>query len=91
MKPFHLFLLNYKQSIFTITIRFKEEGEIKYKKAAAELESPERSTLEVSFDDIERYNQVLSTTIIEEYYRFVDKNISTQKIQNTFILNLQWY
>ncbi|XP_033214752.1 DNA replication licensing factor Mcm6 [Belonocnema kinseyi] len=48
---------------------FKEEGEIKYKKAAAELESPERSTLEVSFDDIERYNQVLSTTIIEEYYR----------------------
>lgn len=48
---------------------FKEEDEIKYLEPAKELISPERSTLVVSFEDIEKYNQVLSTTIIEEYYR----------------------
>ncbi|XP_015600905.1 DNA replication licensing factor Mcm6 [Cephus cinctus] len=48
---------------------FKEDGEVKYLEPAKELISPERSTLEVSFDDIEKFNQVLSTTIIEEYYR----------------------
>ncbi|XP_046602964.1 DNA replication licensing factor Mcm6 [Neodiprion virginianus] len=48
---------------------FKADGEIKYLEPAKELVSPERSTLEVSFDDIERYNQTLATTIIEEYYR----------------------
>ncbi|KOB74584.1 DNA replication licensing factor Mcm6 [Operophtera brumata] len=34
-----------------------------------ELLKPELSTLEVSFDDVEKYNQNLATTIIEEYYR----------------------
>ncbi|KAM7352785.1 minichromosome maintenance 6 [Cochliomyia hominivorax] len=48
---------------------FKEDGEIKYVKPAADLESPDRCTLEVSFDDVEKYNQNLATTIIEEYYR----------------------
>lgn len=33
------------------------------------LASPDRSTLEVSFEDIEKYNQNLATTIVEEYYR----------------------
>ncbi|GBP16002.1 DNA replication licensing factor Mcm6, partial [Eumeta japonica] len=47
---------------------FKEDGEIKYVKPAADLESPDRCTLEVSFDDVEKYNQNLATTIIEEYY-----------------------
>lgn len=49
--------------------RFKEDGEIKYVKPATDLESPDRCTLEVSFDDVEKYNQNLATTIIEEYYR----------------------
>ncbi|XP_059050638.1 DNA replication licensing factor Mcm6 [Achroia grisella] len=48
---------------------FKEDNEIKYEKHAKELLKPELSTLEVSFDDIEKYNQNLATTIIEEYYR----------------------
>ncbi|XP_055849944.1 DNA replication licensing factor Mcm6 [Episyrphus balteatus] len=48
---------------------FKEDGEIKYMKPVTELESPDRCTLEVSFDDVEKYNQNLATTIIEEYYR----------------------
>lgn len=48
---------------------FKEDGEIKYIKPVTELESPDRCTLEVSFDDVEKYNQNLATTIIEEYYR----------------------
>ena len=52
-----------------ILYRFKEDGEIKYVKPAAELDSPDRCTLEVSFDDVEKYNQNLATTIIEEYYR----------------------
>ncbi|KAK2588592.1 hypothetical protein KPH14_006364 [Odynerus spinipes] len=48
---------------------FKEDGVVKYLDAAKELISPERSTLEVSFDDVDAYNQALSTTIVEEYYR----------------------
>lgn len=48
---------------------FKEDGLVKYLAPAKELVSPERSTLEVSFDDIDAYNQALSTTIVEEYYR----------------------
>lgn len=49
--------------------RFKEDGEVKYYKPVQELVTPDRSTLEVSFDDIEKYNQNLATTIIEEYFR----------------------
>ncbi|KAJ8709700.1 hypothetical protein PYW08_009704 [Mythimna loreyi] len=48
---------------------FKEDNELKYEKNAKELLKPELSTLEVSFDDVEKYNQNLATTIIEEYYR----------------------
>ncbi|XP_041985314.1 DNA replication licensing factor Mcm6 [Aricia agestis] len=48
---------------------FKEDNETKYEKQAKELFKPELSTLEVSFDDVEKYNQNLATTIIEEYYR----------------------
>ncbi|KZC14034.1 PREDICTED: DNA replication licensing factor Mcm6 [Dufourea novaeangliae] len=48
---------------------FKEDGVVKYLEPAKELISPEHSTLEVTFDDVDEYNQVLSTTIVEEYYR----------------------
>lgn len=45
-----------------------------------ELRSFERSTLEVSFEDIEKYNQSLATTIIEEYYRYVLKFICLRSL-----------
>lgn len=48
---------------------FKEDGVVKYLEPVQQLKEPERSTLEVSFDDVEKYNQNLATTIIEEYYR----------------------
>nr|CAD7403286.1 unnamed protein product [Timema cristinae] len=48
---------------------YKEDGKIKYLDGARDLKNPERSTLEVNFDDVEKYNQNLATTIIEEYYR----------------------
>ncbi|XP_043252206.1 DNA replication licensing factor Mcm6 [Colletes gigas] len=48
---------------------FKEDGIVKYLEPAKELISPEHYTLEVTFDDVDEYNQVLSTTIVEEYYR----------------------
>ncbi|XP_034179132.1 minichromosome maintenance 6 [Osmia lignaria lignaria] len=48
---------------------FKEDGIVKYLEPAKELISPEHCTLVVTFDDVEEYNQVLSTTIVEEYYR----------------------
>lgn len=51
--------------------RFKEDGELKYYKSIGELVTPDRSTLEVNFDDIEKYNTNLATTIVEEYYRYV--------------------
>lgn len=36
---------------------------------AKELQNEERSIIEISFEDVEKYNQNLATTIIEEYYR----------------------
>lgn len=48
---------------------FKEDGEIKYVESAKDLKSLERSTLEVSFEDVEKYNQNLAAVIVEEYYR----------------------
>lgn len=48
---------------------FREDGEIKYLESAKELQSLERCTLEVNFEDIEKFNQNLATAIIEEYYR----------------------
>ncbi|KAJ4450240.1 MCM DNA helicase complex subunit mcm6 [Periplaneta americana] len=48
---------------------YKEDGKIKYLYGAQELRNPDRSTLEVCFEDIEKYNQNLASTIIEEYYR----------------------
>ncbi|GAB0097318.1 DNA helicase [Sergentomyia squamirostris] len=48
---------------------FKEDGEVKYVKLAEELLSPDKSLLEVSFDDLEKFNQNLAQTVIEEYYR----------------------
>lgn len=53
----------------SVYIVFKEDGVVKYLEPAKELVSPEHSTLEVTFDDVDEYNQVLSTTIVEEYYR----------------------
>ncbi|XP_071550346.1 zygotic DNA replication licensing factor mcm6-B [Panulirus ornatus] len=48
---------------------FQEDGEVKYLEDARDLVKPERNTLEVSFVDIDKYNQNLATTIVEEYYR----------------------
>nr|XP_030738874.1 DNA replication licensing factor MCM6 [Globicephala melas] len=45
------------------------DGEIKYLQLAEELIRPERNTLVVSFLDLEQFNQQLSTTIQEEFYR----------------------
>lgn len=50
-------------------VGFKEDGVVKYLAAAKELNTAERCTLEVSFDDVEVHNQTLATTIVEEYYR----------------------
>lgn len=49
--------------------RFTENEEKKFRKPAEELANQERNTLEVSFEDVEKYNQNLATTIIEEYFR----------------------
>lgn len=49
--------------------RFQEDGEVKYLEEARDLIKPERNTLEVSFVDIEKFNQNLTTLIVEEFYR----------------------
>lgn len=41
----------------------------KYLSEAQHLSKPERSTLTVSFADIQDYNQSLATVITEEYFR----------------------
>ncbi|XP_022910092.1 DNA replication licensing factor Mcm6 [Onthophagus taurus] len=48
---------------------YQEYGKVKYLNPAMELLHQERSTLEINFEDTERYNQDLATTIIEEYFR----------------------
>ncbi|KAL3836521.1 hypothetical protein ACJMK2_021945 [Sinanodonta woodiana] len=48
---------------------FTVDGEQKYLHEVQELIRPERNTLSVSFEDVEKYNQQLATTIMEEYYR----------------------
>ncbi|XP_065350036.1 DNA replication licensing factor Mcm6 [Cloeon dipterum] len=48
---------------------FKEDGEVKYLNPAKELKNLEKSTLEVNFEDVDAFNQILATTISEEYYR----------------------
>ncbi|KAK2166950.1 hypothetical protein LSH36_33g07062 [Paralvinella palmiformis] len=48
------------------------DGEPKYLADAQELIRPERNTLSISFEDVEKYNQQLATTILEEYYRVRD-------------------
>uniref|UniRef100_A0A8C8R729 DNA replication licensing factor MCM6 n=1 Tax=Pelusios castaneus TaxID=367368 RepID=A0A8C8R729_9SAUR len=45
------------------------DGEVKYLHDAEELIRPERNTLIVSFVDLEQFNQQLSTTVQEEFYR----------------------
>lgn len=42
---------------------------MKYLKPAEQLLHQERSTLEISVEDVETYNQNLSTIIFDEYYR----------------------
>lgn len=49
--------------------RFTVDGEQKYLSEVQELIRPERNTLTVSYEDVEKYNQQLATTILEEYYR----------------------
>lgn len=56
-------------NVFYFIDRFRENGELKYLGPIGELVSPDRSTLEVNFDDVEKFNQNLATTIIEEYFR----------------------
>jgi hypothetical protein len=49
--------------------RFSVDNDLKYVPEAQELIRPERNTLTVSFEDVEKYNQQLATTVMEEYYR----------------------
>lgn len=48
---------------------FEEGGEVKYLAEAMELVKPERNTLQVSFADLEQHSNVLSTIVMEQYYR----------------------
>ncbi|XP_019616569.1 PREDICTED: zygotic DNA replication licensing factor mcm6-B-like [Branchiostoma belcheri] len=48
---------------------FTVDGEVKYLPDVQELIRPERNTLTVSYQHIEKNNQQLATTISEEYYR----------------------
>ena len=52
-------------------LRYTANGEVKYLAEATELTRPERNTLTVSFEDVEKYNQQLATTVLQEYYRYV--------------------
>ena len=46
-----------------------ESGKGKYAEEALNLVKPERNTLFVSFEDIQKFDQNLSTLLVEEFYR----------------------
>lgn len=45
------------------------ENRTKYLDDALDLVQPERNTLFVNFEDLERFDQRAATTIVEQYYR----------------------
>ena len=61
-------IIKYPPYLF-LCLRYSVDGEQKYLSEVQELIRPERNTLAVSFEDVEKYNQQLATTILEEYYR----------------------
>lgn len=57
-------------SIMFLLVSFEVDGEAKYLEKAKELVKPERNTLQVSFQDVEKHNSNLAVTIVAEYYRY---------------------
>lgn len=66
--------------------RFNVDGEQKYLAEVQELIRPERNTLTVSFEDVEKYNQQLATTVLEEYYRYSKERC----ISNSFYVSCRF-
>lgn len=67
---FGFYLMYNCHSFPWLAFRFQNsDGEVKYLRDAEELIRPERNTLTVSFVDLEQFNQQLSTTVQEEFYR----------------------
>ena len=64
---------NFKNDCFDLKFRFEVDGEVKYLDKAKELVKPERNTLQVSYQDVEKYNSNLAVTITSEYYRYFEK------------------
>lgn len=62
--------------VFVYQCRFREDEEIKYIEPSTELQKMERNSLEISFEDVEQFDQALATTIIEDYYRYIFLPIS---------------
>jgi len=73
-----------------MTSRFTADGETKYLADALELVRPERNTLTVSYEDVDSYNQQLSTTIVSEYYRFVIHDMWVCGSCFTALFNVEW-
>lgn len=50
---------------------FADEGQTgpKYREDCVDLVQPERNTLFVNFEDLERFDQRTATLVIEQYYR----------------------
>lgn len=53
---------------------------------AKELVKPERNTLQVSYQDIEKYNSNLAIIIVSEYYRSVRKKYIVFSFKTSFSL-----
>lgn len=71
MFPFYCRLMYCFVSVYLyFKCRFREDGELKYIEPSAELQKMERNSLEISFEDVEQFDQALATTIIEDYYRY---------------------
>lgn len=63
-------LCQFVKYIGTCNFRFQLDDQQKYLSEVQELIRPERNTLTVSYEDVEKFNQQLAVTILEEYYRY---------------------
>lgn len=60
-KLFKIFLQQYTDDV--------DSDEVKYEKSAKNLFKPEKNTLFIDFSDLQKYDQELSTIIVNEFYR----------------------
>ena len=51
------------------------DGKVKYAELSSHFTNMENNTLDISWPDVQNYNEQLAAAISEEYYRYVSKSL----------------